>query len=103
MVLVSVLKISSNIGRDLVGEMPSGDHHGEVALASEVGLIFVELKSYYSVIVLNSSPLVMFWSLKSCSKHNTIMILLKQNTALLSTSRMYVAGVTSQLFWIVAT
>ena len=63
MVLVSVLKISSNIGRDLFGEMPGGDHQGEVALASEVGSIFVKLKSCYSVIVLNSSPLVMFWSL----------------------------------------
>ena len=63
MVLVSVLIISSNIGRDLFGEMPCGDHQGEVALASEVGSIFVELKSCYSVIVLNSSPVVMFWSL----------------------------------------
>ena len=63
MVLVSVLKISSNIGRDLFGEMPGGDHQGEVALASKVSSIFVELKSCYSVIVLNSSPLVMFWSL----------------------------------------
>ena len=46
MVLVSVLKISSNFGRDLVGEMPSGDYQGEVALASEVGSIFVEVKSW---------------------------------------------------------
>ena len=60
---------------------------------------FSSKPSLDSVIVLNSSPLVMFWSLQSCSNHNTIMrklwILLKQNTALLSTSRMYVAGATS--------
>ena len=50
MVLVLLLKISSNIGRDLFGEMPSGDHQGEVALASEVSSIFVEQNSCYSVI-----------------------------------------------------
>ena len=32
-----------------------------------------------------------------------LRILLEQNTALLSTSRVYIAGVTSQIFWIIDT